>query len=144
MNSKILYWIGLGACIALIISCLMPWAYYADASIANEADRTFTGFFSYGNNYGKPGKLLVLISVIAFTFMLLPKIWAKRANLFVCALGVGYAIKSFVLYTSCYNAYCPEKRAGIYLMLISTILMLVASAFPNLTLDRIQANKKPD
>ncbi|MEO6722757.1 MAG: hypothetical protein ABIN67_20485 [Ferruginibacter sp.] len=144
MNSKILHWIGLAACIALIVSCLMPWAYYSDASIMNKADRTFTGFFTYGNNYGKPGKLLVLISVIAFMLMVLPKIWAKRVNLFVCALGVGYAIKSFVLYTSCYNAYCPEKKFGIYLMLISTILMLIASAFPHLKLDRVSTNKKPD
>jgi hypothetical protein len=66
--------------------------------------------------------------------ILLPKIWAKRTNLFVCALGVGYAIKSYILFVSCYNAYCPEKRIGIYLMLVATILMLICSAFPSLTL----------
>ena len=142
MNSKILHWIGLAACIVLVVSCFMPWAYYADATIVNVSDRTFTGFYSYGNNYGKPGKLLLLISILAFAFMLLPKIWAKRVNLFVCALGVGYAIKSFVLFTSCYNAYCPEKRTGIYLMLFSTIVMLIASAFPDLKLEQDGANKK--
>jgi len=142
MNSKILHWIGLAACIVLVVSCFMPWAYYADATIVNVSDRTFTGFYSYGNNYGKPGKLLLLISILAFAFMLLPKIWAKRVNLFVCALGVGYAIKSFVLFTSCYNAYCPEKRAGIYLMLFSTIVMMIASAFPHLKLEPDTANKK--
>ena len=73
--------------------------------------------------------------------MLLPKIWAKRSNLFICAVGVGYAIKSYVLFTSCYNAYCPEKKIGIYLMLISTIIMLVASAFPHLKLDNATAEK---
>ena len=118
----------------------MPWAYYADAHIVNEAQRTFTGFYSYQNNYGKPGKPLVAIEVIVIALMLLPKIWAKRTNLFVCALAVGYAIKSFILFTSCYNAYCPEKKAGIFLMLITTLVMLVASAFPQLTLKPSTAN----
>jgi hypothetical protein len=66
--------------------------------------------------------------------MVLPKIWAKRANLFVCALGVGYAIKSYILFASCYNAYCPEKRVGLFLMLAATIIMLLASIFPDLKL----------
>ena len=138
---KILHWVGLAACILLVISCFLPWAYFADASIANEADRTFTGFYSYGNNYGRPGKLLVLIAIIVLIFMLLPKIWAKRSNLFICAIGVGYAIKSYVLFASCYNAYCPEKKIGIYLMLISTIIMLIASAFPHLILDNATTKK---
>jgi hypothetical protein len=143
MAPKILHWIGLAACVLLIIACFLPWAYYNDASIVNEADRTFTGFYSYGNNYGKPGKFLVLIALIAFCFMLLPKIWAKRTNLFVCALGVGYAIKSYILFTSCYNAYCPEKKAGIFLVLACTIVMLIAAAFPDLKLAPTP-NKKPE
>jgi hypothetical protein len=110
MVPKILHWIGLTACIILIVSCFMPWAYYADATITEEAQRTFTGFYSYGNNYGRPGKMLVAIGVVVFILMLLPKIWAKRTNLFVCALGVGYAVKTYILFVSCYNAYCPEKK----------------------------------
>ncbi|MEO6733585.1 MAG: hypothetical protein ABIN01_20345 [Ferruginibacter sp.] len=143
MVPKILHWVGIAACILLIISCFIPWAYYADAHIANEAERTFTGFYSYKNNYGKPGKMLVAIGVTALALMLLPKIWAKRTNLFVCALGVGYAFKSYILFTSCYNAYCPEKKAGVFLMLTATIVMLIASAFPHLTLKQAP-NKKPE
>lgn len=112
----------------------MPWAYFADTHITTEAERTFTGFHSYQNNYGRPGKFLVTIGLIAITLMLLPKIWAKRTNLFVCALGVGYAVKSYILFTSCYNAYCPEKKLGIFLMLAATIVMLIASALPSLSL----------
>ncbi|MBL0356898.1 MAG: hypothetical protein IPP72_08385 [Chitinophagaceae bacterium] len=126
MFSKILQQIGFVACIALVVACFMPWAYYADIK------ETFTGFYSFQNNYGKPGKFLTLVAIIAFVLMYLPKVWAKRTNLFVCALGVGYAIKSYILFTSCYNAYCPEKEAGVYLMLIATIIMLLSSIFPDL------------
>ena len=130
MLPKVLHRVGLLACIMLVISCLMPWAYYADIN------DTFTGFYSFKNQYGKPGKFLVGIAVICFALMLLPKVWAKRVNLFVCALGVGYALTKFISFSSCYNAYCPEKRAGIYLMLVSSVIMLVAAVFPDLKLGK--------
>lgn len=134
--SAILHRIGLLACILLVASCFLPWMYYADPHIATEAQRTFTGFSTYQNQYGKPGKLLSLIAVIIFVFMLLPKIWAKRANLFIAALGIGYAVKTYVLFTSCYNAYCPEKKVGIFIMMISMIILLVAAVFPDLELEQ--------
>ena len=128
MGTKILYWLGIVACIALIVSCFVEWAYFD----INAEKVEFTGFYSYQNYYGKPGKFLVVAGAIALLLMLLPKLWAKRVNLFVCALTVGYAVKTYILYTSCYNAYCPEKRAGIYLMLGSSLVMLMASVFPEL------------
>ncbi len=134
--SKILHWAGLFSCVLLVISCFLPWAYFADSHIATEAQRTFTGVSTYQNQYGKPGKLLIIIAVIIFIFMLMPKIWSKRANLFIAALGVGYAIKTFVLYTACYNAYCPEKKIGIFLMLFSMIILLVAAVFPDVDLEK--------
>ena len=142
MVLKILHWVGILACITLITSCFLPWTYYADAHIVNEADRTFTGFYSFENNYGKPGKMLVFTAILSVLLILLPKIWAKRTNLFVCALGVGYAIKTYILFVSCYNAYCPEKKIGIYLMLVSSVVMLIASAFPNLALKENESRIK--
>jgi len=135
MLPKYLTKVGLAACVLLVISCFLPWTYYADL------DQNFTGFYSWQNNYGKPGYFLVLLTVLIFIFMLVPKIWAKRANLFLSALAVGYAIKTYILFTSCYNAYCPEKKIGIYLMFISTIMMLVCSAFPDLKLEEKSKGK---
>ena len=132
--SSLIHRIGLLACILLVIACFLPWTYYADPHIATEAERTFTGYHTYHNQYGRPGKFLTFFAVIIFAFMLLPKIWAKRANLFIAALGVGYAIKSFVLFAACYNAYCPERRLGLYLMVVCSVLLLVAAAFPDMKL----------
>ena len=134
MITKYLHWLGIIACITLIISCFLPWVYYADPHIINESERTFTGFYSFNNEYGKPGKFLVFFGAITLTFMLLPKVWAKRANLFICALTVAYAIKTFILFGSCYNNYCPQKLFSLYLMVGCTVIMLIASCFPNLKL----------
>ena len=103
MIVKYLHWLGIAACITLIITCFLPWVYYADIN------QNFTGFYSYQNQYGKPGKLLVVLGSVILIFMLLPRVWAKRANLFICALVVAYAIKTYILFSSCYNNYCPQK-----------------------------------
>ena len=126
MFPKILKFFSLAACIVLIVSCLLPWAYYPDIH------ETFTGFYTFNNQYGRPGKLLSIIAVIVFVFTLLPKIWAKRANLFLSALAVGYAIKSFVLFSSCYNTICPEKKMGLFIMLIAVTVMLLGAVFPDM------------
>ena len=133
MVPKILHWLALTACVVLVISCFLPWAYYADVH------ETFNGFFSHNYQYGRPGKFLVTIAVTAFVFILLPKVWAKRTNIFVCALGVGYAIKCYVLFTTCYNAVCPDKKAGIYIMLFATIVMLAGAIFPDMKLKKQDA-----
>ena len=128
MISKLIYWAGVAACIILIISCFVPWTYHADVG------KTFNGFFSEQNQYGKPGKMLVFFGLMILVFMLLPRVWAKRANLFLTAFLLAYAIKTYILFTSCYNAYCPDKRAGIYIMLFSTVFMLLGAIFPNMQL----------
>lgn len=126
MIVKYLHWFGVAACITLIVSCFLPWAYYADLN------ETFTGFYSYKNEYGKPGKFLTFFGLLALVFILLPKVWAKRINLFLCSITLAYAVKTFILFGSCYNNYCPEKLFGLYLMTGCTAIMLAASVFPHM------------
>ncbi|MEO8569805.1 MAG: hypothetical protein ABI419_11730 [Ginsengibacter sp.] len=130
--------IGLLACALLIVSCFLPWAYYADLN------KTFNGFFSEGNNYGKPGKFFVFFAVVSTALIYLNKIWAKRLHLFLSALNIGYLIKTYVLFTSCYNTYCPEKRAGIYLLIISSVLIMIISISPDLKIENEESKKTID
>ncbi len=132
MFVKYLHWLGITACLTLIVSCFLPWTYHADLN------QSFTGFYSYDNHYGKPGKFLIFFGVTVFALMMLPKVWAKRTNLFVCAFTLAYAVKTFILFGSCYNNYCPQKLLSLYLMLSCTVVMLIAAAFPNAKID----NKK--
>lgn len=113
--------VGLAAALLLIVVCFLPWTYHADI------DKTFTGFFSERGMYGKPGKFFIFFAVLSIVLILVPKIWAKRVHIFVTALMVAYAIKTYILFTSCYNAYCPEKKMGIYLVLILSIVQFVGS-----------------
>jgi hypothetical protein len=97
-------WIGIAAALLLIAACFMPWAYFPDLG------KIFTGFFSEKNIYGRPGKVLIFFSVVEILLFAVPRVWAKRANIFVTVLAIAFVIKSYILYTSCYGGYAPTKE----------------------------------
>ena len=109
------------ACLALVVVCFMPWTYHADIQ------KNLTGFFSENNAYGRPGKFIVAFCVISFLLLLARKVWAQRVMLFVAGTLVAYSIKTYILYTSCYNAYCPEKKAGIFLLLALSVIIFASA-----------------
>lgn len=127
-------WIGIAAALLLVVACFLPWAYYPDLQ------KEFTGFFSELNRYGKPGKVFVFFSVVQIGLFLTPKVWAKRANILVSAMTIAFSIRSFLVFTACYHGICPEKRAGIFLVLITPFIMGFAAVLPDLP---VKTDKKP-
>lgn len=129
MKKSLLHTIGLLACIAMVIACFLPWTYYP---VINE---TFTGFhvvrFATGNFYGKAGYAIVALTAIIFVLMLIPKIWAKRMNLFVAALLVAYTIRTFIIFTAGLVAGDVVKKPGIYAIILFSILIMIGTLFPN-------------
>jgi hypothetical protein len=118
-------WIGIAAAVVLVVACYMPWTYHPDLQ------KNFTGFFSENRIYGMPGKVFIVLAIITSIFFLIPRVWAKRTNLLICALTVAYAIKSFILYSGCYRGICPEKKIGLWIVLASSALMLVMALLPD-------------
>jgi hypothetical protein len=120
-------WIGVGAALLIIIACFAPWAYFPDLR------EDFTGFFSEQNRYGRPGKVLVVFAGVEILLFLVPRVWAKRANLFSAAVTLAWSIKSYMLYTACYKGICPQGRVGIFLVLGGAAVVLGASLLPDLS-----------
>ncbi|MGO8055568.1 hypothetical protein, partial [Rhizobium leguminosarum] len=52
----------------------------------------------------------------------------------ITALTVAYAIKSFILFSGCYHGICPEKKIGLWLMLIASVIMIAMAVFPDTSL----------
>ena len=127
--------IGLFSCIGLVVSCFLPWAYYPDLH------KSFSGFFSEQNVYGKPGIAFTFFAIISVILLFINTIWAKRTLIFVAALNLGYLLKTYVIYTSCYKGYCPEKQYGIYFLIISSVVLLLISFFPDL---KVSDNEKAE
>lgn len=122
--------IGVLAAIILMFSGLMHWTWYPDIK------EYFTGFYTYNNQYGRPGRVFIVVGIIAIILYLLPKIWAKRWNVFFCAVVLAFAVKTFILFSGCYKGICPEKQAGIWVMLGSAALMMLAALLPDIKMKK--------
>ena len=127
-------WIGLLAVIVLIYASFQPWVVIVSKNI------TITGLDAAGTNFGKPALMNLFTSVIAALFFILPYPMAKRANLFFCAFNLAWALRNFILFSICHAGECPVKRAGLYIVLTCSIVIMIASLFPDIKLQDEKEN----
>lgn len=136
MVARLIRIVGFIACIAMVLNCFMPWVYITSLQ------ETFTGFhvtrFPSGTYYGRAGIFLTILTAVIFVFMLMPLLWAKRANLLLSALLFAYSIRTYIIFTSALFENEISKKPGIYLQMVFAFLILLSSAFP--TLKEKQAN----
>jgi hypothetical protein len=120
--------IGIIATAALIFSCTLTWITVPGFPIR------ISGFASEGLTlFGRPGKLHLFFGVIAAAMFLIPRLWAKRINVFVCAINLAWALANFYrIGVLCRNGDCPQRHAGIYLLLVSAMVMFVMCLLPKL------------
>lgn len=124
---KNLKWPGIIAALLLVVACWTPWVYIASKGI------TITGVAAEGTLYGKPGVLHIILVVFFILFSMVSKLWAKRFNLLVTGLNMAWMLRNFLVLSLCRAGECPEKKWGMYLVLVSSLLMLIASFFPEKT-----------
>jgi hypothetical protein len=123
-------WVTLAAAMLMVVVCFMPWAYYPDLQ------KSFTGFFTENNIYGKPGKLLIFFALFNVLAQFSKSVFLKRANLLLMALNLAYAIKSYIVFAECYKGYCPDKQAGIFLMVAAAGILLMTAVLPSGTIKK--------
>jgi hypothetical protein len=123
---KYMKWTGLISAIVLLVACFIPWVFIESRDI------TVTGTETNGTRFGKPAYFHFVMTACFLFFTLVPRVWAKRANLLIVALNLGWAIRNFFVITACQGGECPAKQAGIWLVLISSILMLISALFPDM------------
>lgn len=119
-------WIGLAAVALLVYACFSPWVIIESKKIV------VSGVDAAGTNFGKPGYLHLFLAGIFLVFHFIPRLWAKRANLPVVAVNLGWAIRNFFVIAACRAGECPEKQLGLYLAGAASVLMLLAALFPDI------------
>ena len=122
--SRLMKWIGPASGILLLISCFIPWVYIESRNI------TITGIDATGTTFGKPGYFHLGLVAFFLVFSFIRRVWAKRVNLLVTALNLAWAIRNYFIISACMGGECPIKKAGLYLLVLSSVLMLLASLFP--------------
>src|SRR5690606_27713748 len=119
-------WIGIIAAIVLVIACFQPWV------IIEWKNITVSGFETTGTNFGKPGYVHFIFSAIFILFTLIRSVLLKRLNLLVTAINLGWAIRNFFIISLCRAGECPEKQIALYIVLFSSVLMLISAMLPDM------------
>ncbi len=115
--------LGVAACLLLIINCFFPWSYVAEIHLL------ITGWQA-GETLGKPGVFNIILCSIMVLFFLIPKIWAKRTNVIIGALNIAWSVRNYLLVSTCSGGICPEKRAGIFLLILLSFFIEIMTFIP--------------
>jgi hypothetical protein len=50
----------------------------------------------------------------------------------IIALNISWAARNYFLISACAGGECPEKKTALYVVLVSSLVMLVAALFPKM------------
>lgn len=123
-------YIGVAAAVLVIAFCFAPWVYIESIKT------TITGFDTKPTNYGVPGVLHLIMSVLSAILFWVPAVWAKRFNLFSTTINFTWSIRNFLLITHCELGECPDKKAGIYAIIFLSMVMLAMALLPKVDLEK--------
>jgi hypothetical protein len=123
-------WIGVAAAVLLAVSCFTPWV------IIEAKNITVSGIDATGTNFGKPGYVHFVLAAFFILFTLINRLWAKRWNLLIGGLNLSWAIRNYFIIAACAAGECPEKKIGFYLVMLSSLVMLISTLFPDIKINK--------
>ncbi len=116
-------WLAIGSGIVLILACFMPWVTIDSKNIV------ISGVDATGTSFGKPGYMHFLLAAISIILLLIQKTLAVRIAIFLTAFNAAWSVRNFIVISACYGGICPEKQAGLYLIVASSMVMMIGNLF---------------
>jgi len=123
---KYSHYIGVLLIIGFVIVAYMPWIYIPSLQVYVK------GMDSGGTIFGKPALFNLFCCTLSLVFFLVPKVWAKRANIFSAAVNMAWAFKNFILLSICRGGECATHLPGLYIMMGLCIGIFVMAILPDL------------
>ena len=120
--------IGVVIAFLVIEVCFVPWSFVAEHNIL------ITGISTKGTDFGKPGLMNIVFSLVMVLLFCIQKIWAKRTNLFIGAINFAWSVRNYLLVTTCYFGECPEKKIGLFALLLFAFGAMLMTFFPKINI----------
>ena len=117
---RTMHWVGLFAAILLVIACFMPWV-----TIRNLGE---VSGWKAPKGFGKPAGFHFFFLILFLSTFFINNISAKYIAILAGVLNIAWAFRNYT-FTFCAAGECPEKHTGIYLILLSSLLLLIAALF---------------
>ena len=127
--------IGILFCGILILTSFFPWIFIGSNQV------TVSGVGSEIDIFGKPALMNFYLLPIIVLFFLIPKLWAKKLNPFVGAINFAWALRNFLLLSTCRNGECPQQQPALYFYFLSALVILVMTVLPHKTDNKFLSQK---
>ena len=72
-----------------------------------------------------------ILSILLFA---IPVLMAKRINIFVACVNLGWALKNYIIFSMCRQGICPEVKIGLILVIVFSITIMVMSLLPDIAI----------
>lgn len=126
--------IGIFASLLVIGLCFLPWIEVPSLQlILNGINGKVNSSLTFGTQV-KPHSFFCVIMILLF---LIPKIWAKRANIFFAVLHLGWSIKNFILFSMCRFGECPNIKPALYLLVVFAVIIQVTTFLPKINIQQV-------
>ncbi|MDI9338542.1 MAG: hypothetical protein QM539_08975 [Alphaproteobacteria bacterium] len=86
-----------------------------------------SGFSTQGTSFGNFGIIQTFFLLIHLIFILVFKPWSFMASILSGLLNVSWAIRNYIILTSCWAGTCPSATIFIYLYLLIICVLFVSS-----------------
>ena len=116
-------WVAVLLCLILIGSCFFTWATIDQKNIV------ISGVSAIGTAFGKPGYMHILLGCICIILLLINKPATNRITIFLTGFNAAWAVRNFVLIPTCYGGICPTKHTALYVVLFSSVALLIVNLF---------------
>ncbi|MEY3738776.1 MAG: hypothetical protein RL544_1554 [Bacteroidota bacterium] len=118
--------IGIIACLIVLICSYLPWSIVVSEHI------TISGFDTRGTRFGRPGLFLDFFTVLSLLLFAIPKIWAKRTNIFIGAIVFTWSIRNYILVSTCLMGECPVKQPALYVLVGASLVVMIMTLLPTI------------
>jgi hypothetical protein len=120
---RLMNWIAILLAAIVICCCFFTWVEVPGRNIF------IGGFRSNTNAFGSPGILHSFFCGACIILLMINRIWSVRTAFFVSVINIAWALRNFLLISACTGGDCPIKQPAIYVLLASSILLMVAILF---------------
>jgi len=120
--------LGIAFVVLLLASCFTNWVIVPKYHIALSG---ISGRINNELTLAKPINFYAILGAVSALLFTLPKVWAKRTNIFITAILFTYTIFIYMQFTFCRQGECPQKLWPIFLQMPLGFLIMLMSLLPN-------------
>ncbi len=124
--------IGIIASLVMIGICFLPWIEVTSLHLVLSG---WNGKVNDELSFGNQGLSYSFLGVLMVILFLIPAIWAKRTNIFIAVLNLGWTIKNYLIFSMCRSGECPVIKPALYLLLFLALVIQIMTFLPKIEIE---------